>query len=75
MIFTADYLISRRKAKWEELQDIEFDKAFRGGVADELLKNETLLNEVIRNPEKLIELVFVDVDKKQVGICCFFLHP
>ncbi len=73
MIFTADYLISRRKAKWEELHDIEFDKEFRAAVADELLKNETLLNEIIRNPEKLIELVFVVVDKNQKTLP-FFLN-
>lgn len=72
MIFTADYLISRRKAKWEELRDIEFDKEFRAAVADELLKNGTLLNEVIRNPEKLIELVFVVVDKNQKTLPFFF---
>lgn len=72
MIFTADYLISRRKAKWEELRDIEFDKEFRAAVADELLKNETLLNEVIKNPEKLIELVFVVVDKNQKTLPFFF---
>lgn len=72
MIFTADYLISRRKAKWEELRDIEFDKEFRAAVADELLKNENLLNEVIRNPEKLIELVFVVVDKNQKTLPFFF---
>ncbi len=72
MIFTADYLISRRKAKWEELRDIEFDKEFRAAIADELLKNETLLNEVIRNPEKLIELVFVVVDKNQKTLPFFF---
>lgn len=73
MIFTADYLISRRKAKWKELHDIEFDKEFRAAVADELLKNETLLNEIIRNPEKLIELVFVVVDKNQKTLP-FFLN-
>ena len=72
MIFTADYLISRRKAKWEELRDIEFDKEFRAAVADELLKNGNLLNEVIRNPEKLIELVFVVVDKNQKTLPFFF---
>ena len=72
MIFTADYLITRRKAKWEELRDIEFDKEFRAAVADELLKNENLLNEVIRNPEKLIELVFVVVDKNQKTLPFFF---
>lgn len=72
MIFTADYLVSRRKAKWEELHDIEFDKEFRAAVADELLKNENLLNEVIKNPEKLIELVFVVVDKNQKTLPFFF---
>ena len=73
MIFTADYLISRRKAKWKELQDIEFDKDYRFAVVDEMLRNEALLNEVVKNPEKLIELTFVVVDKNQKTLP-FFLN-
>ena len=64
-MYTADYLIQKRKEKWEELHSIEHDKKLRQAIADEMLTNRQLLEEVKRNPEKLIELVFVVVDKNQ----------
>lgn len=65
MSYTADFLISKRKEKWNELNSIEYDKEFRIAVAEELLKDRALLEEVKANPEKLIELVFIVVDKNQ----------
>lgn len=65
MKYTADYLINKRKEKWEETQDIEYDKRLRTAIAQELLKNKSLLEEVKTYPEKLIELVFIVVDKSQ----------
>ena len=65
MKYTADYLIQKRKDKWEELQSIDFDKQLRGAIANEMITNADLLAEVKQNPEKLIELVFVVVDKNQ----------
>lgn len=65
MTYTADYLINKRKEKWETTHDIEYDKKFRSAVANELVTNNDLLKEVKANPEKLIELVFVVVDKNQ----------
>ena len=64
-MYTADYLIKRRKEKWDELHSIDFDKKLRSAIADELLKNRSLLNEIKKYPEKLIEMVFVVVDKNQ----------
>ena len=72
MAYTADYLIQKRKDKWEELHSIEYDKEFRGAVADELLNNADLFAEVCRNPEKLVELVFIVVDKNQQTMPFFF---
>lgn len=65
MKYTADFLIEKRKAKWEEKQSIDFDKQLRQAIADEIAADESLLEEVKRYPEKLIELVFVVVDKNQ----------
>ncbi len=65
MTYRADYLIEKRKEKWNELQSIDYDKEFRSAVANELLTNRELLNEVKASPEKLIELVFIVVDKNQ----------
>ena len=65
MSYSADYLIARRKAKWEELHDIEYDKRLRNCIADQILIDKELLAELKRYPEKLIELVFIVVDKNQ----------
>ena len=72
-MYTADYLIQKRKEKWEENHSIEFDKKFREAVAHELMTNRKLLAEVKRYPEKLVELVFIVVDKNQKTMP-FFLN-
>lgn len=73
MKYTADYLIQKRKEKWEELQSIDYDKQLRGAIANEMITDADLLAEVKANPEKLIELVFVVVDKNQKTMP-FFLN-
>ena len=73
MRYTADYLIQKRKEKWEESHSIEYDKDLRQAIAYELVNNEELLNEVKKYPEKLIELMFIVVDKNQQTMP-FFLN-
>lgn len=73
MKYTADYLILKRKEKWGKKQSIEYDKKLRDAIAKEIYNNEELLNELKRFPEKLIELVFVVVDKNQKTVP-FFLN-
>ena len=73
MKYTAKYLIEQRKKKWEENHDIEYDKRFRNAIANELKENKDLLEEIKNNPEKLIELVFIVVDKNQTTMP-FFLN-
>lgn len=73
MIYTADFLIQKRREKWEEKHSIEYDKEFRQAVANEIVNNKELLQELRKNPEKLIELVFVVVDKNQKTMP-FFLN-
>lgn len=73
MRYTADYLIQKRREKWNELHSIEYDKQFRSAVAEEIIKNAELLQELKRYPEKLIELVFIVVDKNQQTMP-FFLN-
>lgn len=65
MSYTADFLIQKRKEKWMELEDIEYDKELRNAIAEELFHDSSLLEEIKRSPEKLVELFFVVVDKKQ----------
>lgn len=72
-MYTADFLIQKRKEKWEELHSIDYDKKLRQAIADEMVKSAELREEVKRNPEKLIELVFIVVDKNQKTMP-FFLN-
>lgn len=73
MIYTADYLIEKRKEKWKELHSIDYDKQLRAAIVNEMVTNASLLDEIKRNPEKLIELVFIVVDKNQKTMP-FFLN-
>ena len=73
MTYTADFLIQKRKAKWEELHDIEYDKKLRAAITDRIISDRELLAEVRRYPEKLIELTFVVVDKDKKTMP-FFLN-
>lgn len=73
MSYTADYLIQKRKDKWGELHDIDYDRQFRGAVAKEIISSPELLSEIKQYPEKLIELVFIVVDKNQQTMP-FFLN-
>lgn len=73
MIYTAQYLINKRKEKWEKSCNIEEDKIFREALANELCINKELLLQVKENPEYLIELEFVIVDKQQQTVP-FFLN-
>ena len=70
---TADELIRLRKEKWDAECGIEYDRKFRQAVAQEILKDKALLEEIRRYPEKLIELVFIVVDKNQQTMP-FFLN-
>lgn len=72
MTYTADYLIEKRREKWEEHKSIEFDKQFRNAVVDKMMSSSDLLAEVKQYPEKLIELCFVVVDKNQKTMPFFF---
>lgn len=65
MSYTAGALIDIRRAKWEAFGDIEQDKRLRNAIAGELKKDRALLAEVREKPERLIELLFVVVDKNQ----------
>lgn len=73
MTYTADYLIQKRREKWEELHSIDYDKRLRYAIAEEMRNSPALLAEVKEYPEKLIELVFIVVDKNKKTMP-FFLN-
>lgn len=72
-MYTADCLIQKRKDKWEETHSIEYDKKLRQAIANEIVTDRRLLQEVTEHPEKLIELCFIVVDKNQKTMP-FFLN-
>ncbi len=73
MKVTSDFLIDRRKRQWNVHHDIKKDEKFVLAVAFEIIKNKPLREEIIDNPEKLIELCFTVVDKDK-KIVPFFIN-
>ncbi len=71
MVITAKQIIEKRKEMWKQYKDINKDYAFTLAVADELLSNKPLLEEIINNPELLIEMIFIIVDKDKNTIPYF----
>lgn len=69
----AAYWIRRRKEIWEERHDIAYDKRLRSALAKEMMTNKEFRIEVKKNPEYLIELEFVIVDKNK-QVVPFFLN-
>ena len=73
MRVTAEFLIDRRKRQWKVHHDIKKDEKFVLAVAFEIIRNKFLREEIIDNPEKLIELCFTVVDKDK-KIVPFFIN-
>ena len=73
MNWTADFLIERRRARWEEDRDLERDRVFREVVARELVTDGELRAQVAERPERFIELLMVIVDKDKHTVP-FFLN-
>jgi len=73
MKYSADELIFKRKEHWNEKHSIMQDKKLRQAIANEIIQNETLRNEIQEYPEKLIELLFIVVDKDK-NLIPFFLN-
>lgn len=73
MTLTISNLIKKRKELWDENKNIEIDNEYREAVAQELITNSKLLEELQEHPESLIELMFIVVDKEQ-NTMPFFLN-
>lgn len=71
MVITANQIIEKRKELWEQYEDINKDYEFTLSVANELLTNKALLEEIKNNPELLIEMVFIIVDKDKKTVPYF----
>ena len=73
MVITANQVIEKRKELWEQYHDQNKDFEYVLAVARELVENKSLLDEVINNPELLIEMTFTIVDKEKSTVP-FFLN-
>ena len=73
MVITANQVIEKRKELWKEYHDQNKDFEYVLAVARELTENMQLLQEVINNPELLIEMTFTIVDKEKSTVP-FFLN-
>lgn len=73
MIYTVDYFVERRKARWNDDQDIERDKEFRDVLAETIVSKKEYVDQIREKPERMIELFFVVVNKEQETVP-FFLN-
>ena len=73
MEITARQIIEKRKELWNLNYSSSEDYNFVLAVANELLTNKSLLNEITKNPELLIEMTFTLVDKDKNTVP-FFLN-
>lgn len=71
----AKSIINKRAELWSKNKDIDLDREYRESVADYMLSDEgeRLRKEIQANPEYLIGMMFVIVDKDQATIP-FFLN-
>ena len=65
-------IIAKRRARWEEKHDIEFDTRLCEAAAELIVSSEELRAEVLARPYLLIEAVFTVVDKDKNTIPFFF---
>ena len=67
MILTAQQIIDKRFTLWQQHKSIDKDKEYRDAAADYMVsdKGKELRKEVKKNPELLIEMFFVIVNKDQ----------
>lgn len=71
MVITAKQIIEKRKELWEQYRNINKDYEFTLSVANELMINVPLLEEIKANPELLIEMIFIIVDKDKKTVPYF----
>lgn len=70
---TAAEIIAKRKHLWEQHRDIEKDQTFTQATAEYIVgsEGESIRQEIQNNPELLVEMVFVIVDKNKQTVPFF----
>ena len=70
---TARDLIEKRRARWEELHDIDYDKRIVEAAARKILEDKAIAREIYEKPYLLIEIAF-DIVSKDKETVPFFLN-
>ena len=65
-------MIARRRARWEERGDLEYDRALTRAAVQKLFEERELCEEILARPYLLIELTFLIVDKGKRSVPFFF---
>ncbi|MBQ9779033.1 MAG: hypothetical protein IJW22_08955, partial [Clostridia bacterium] len=65
-------MIAKRKVRWQERQDLEFDIRLVQAAAARVLSDRALMEEIYDRPYLLIELCFHVVDKRRRTTPFFF---
>lgn len=72
-MITIQDIIAKRKARWEERHDIEYDKMLVKAAVGEILRSNELRDEIVLKPYLLIEIAFQIVNKDRETVP-FFLN-
>lgn len=72
MDITIQDIIDKRKKRWEERHDIEFDKVLVRASVVKILQTPSLRDEIVARPYLLIPIAFYIVDKKRDTVPFFF---
>lgn len=71
-MYSLDFLIEKRKRKWNKTKSITKDREYIESVAEYIVENK-LIKELQKAPSKIIELFFYIVDKHK-KLTPFFLN-
>lgn len=69
---TVSDIIEKRRKRWEEKHDIEYDRQLTRAAAEKILSAPVLRAEIVEKPYLLIPAVFCIVDKKRNTVPFFF---
>lgn len=72
MDITIQDIIDKRKKRWEERHDIEFDKVLVRASVVKILQTPSLRDEIVARPYLLIPIAFYIVDKRRNTVPFFF---
>ena len=72
MHLTVADMIAKRKARWQERHDLDFDIRLVQVAAERVLSDRALMEEIYERPYLLIELCFHIVDKDKDTVPFFF---